>query len=178
MSLGFEKIGSVGIGSSTQISGRASLNAGRTGVIEIGNGCNIKAGVRLVSYGGKITLGNRVSIGENTVIYGHGDVNIGESTAIGPLTFVGSQEHIRSDQGPLRNTGEEFKEVIIGSGVIISAACVVTAGVSIGDKAFIGAGSLVFHSVPSGVLAFGSPCRPIQKIERNPLEGWNDEENW
>jgi len=34
----------------------------------------------------------------------------------------------------------------------------------IGDDSVIGAGSVVSHDIPSGVLAAGNPCRVIREI--------------
>ena len=43
----------------------------------------------------------------------------------------------------------------------VAADC---AGVTIGDGAVIGAGSVVTHDIPAGVLAYGVPCRVIREI--------------
>lgn len=37
-------------------------------------------------------------------------------------------------------------------------------GVTIGDDSVIGAGSVVTHDIPSGVVAAGNPCRVLRKI--------------
>jgi acetyltransferase-like isoleucine patch superfamily enzyme len=152
-----------------------SIDAGARGKIVLGRSVNLKSGVKLIAYGGEIVLEDRVSIGENTVIYGHGGVHIARASAIGPLCFIGSQEHIKAKELPLRFSGETAAKTTIGEGAIISAGCVVTAGVSVGLRAFVGAGSLVFSDVPDHYLAYGSPCRPVELIERNPLYGWPDQ---
>jgi acetyltransferase-like isoleucine patch superfamily enzyme len=167
------KTGNVVVGSGTSIGPFVSLHAGKHGSIRIGPGCNIKAGARLVAYGGSIVLGARVSVGENSVVYGHGSVQIGESVAIGPLCFIGSQEHIRTSGQPNRFTGELVRDVIIDDGALISASCVITAGVTIGRYSFIGAGSLVFRNVEAGMLAYGSPAKCIDRIGPSPLYGWS-----
>ena len=40
----------------------------------------------------------------------------------------------------------------------------VIGGVTIGNDVVIGAGSVVLHDIPDGVLAAGNPCRVIRKI--------------
>ena len=35
---------------------------------------------------------------------------------------------------------------------------------TIGDDTVIGAGSVVTHDIPSGVVAAGNPCRVLRKI--------------
>lgn len=170
----FEAMGLVEIDDTARVGAYCSLNAGAVGRITIQEGANVKSGARLVCYGGHISIGKRVSIGENTVIYGHGDVFIGDQTAIGPLTFIGSQDHIQDTEVPLRNTGEVLKSVRIGAGVIVSAGCQVLGGVEIGSNSFIGGSSLVMKSLPPNVLAAGSPCKVLKPIDRNPLKGWSE----
>jgi maltose O-acetyltransferase len=46
----------------------------------------------------------------------------------------------------------------IGSGAMILA------GVTIGSRSVIGAGSVVTRDVPDGVLAAGNPCRVIREL--------------
>jgi len=54
--------------------------------------------------------------------------------------------------------------VTIGHNVWIGGNSVILPGVSIGDNAVIGAGSIVNRDVPANTLAVGNPCRPIRHI--------------
>ncbi|MEN8446982.1 MAG: sugar O-acetyltransferase, partial [Cyanobacteria bacterium J06555_13] len=40
---------------------------------------------------------------------------------------------------------------------------IILPGVTIGENAVIGAGSLVSKSIPANVVAFGNPCRVIRQ---------------
>ena len=55
--------------------------------------------------------------------------------------------------------------VTIGNNVWLGADVSILPGVTIGDNTVIGAKSLVSRDIPSGVLAFGNPCRVIKTIE-------------
>jgi 2,3,4,5-tetrahydropyridine-2-carboxylate N-succinyltransferase/tetrahydrodipicolinate N-acetyltransferase len=46
--------------------------------------------------------------------------------------------------------------------VEIGANAVVLGGVSIGNGAVIGAGSVVLHDVPAGAVVAGNPAKPIR----------------
>lgn len=62
--------------------------------------------------------------------------------------------------GPKRNlTRPEDKMVILRRGAYVGAACVLIPGVEIGEKATVGAGSVVTKSVPAGAVVAGAPAR-------------------
>ena len=46
----------------------------------------------------------------------------------------------------------------------MGGGAIILAGVSIGSRAVIGAGSVVTRDVPEGVFAAGNPCRVIRAI--------------
>lgn len=56
----------------------------------------------------------------------------------------------------------------IGDDVWIGGGTIVCPGVRIGDRAVIGAGSVVTRDIPAGVFAAGNPCRVIRRIEESP----------
>ena len=54
----------------------------------------------------------------------------------------------------------------MGNNVWFGGNVVVLPGVTIGDNAVIGAGSVVVKDIPANYLAFGNPCKPIKEIEQ------------
>ena len=56
------------------------------------------------------------------------------------------------------------RPVHIGRRVWLGGDVKILAGVSIGDDAIIGAGSIVTKDIPCGVVAAGNPCRVLRKI--------------
>lgn len=56
--------------------------------------------------------------------------------------------------------------VHIGQGCTLGAGCIIRDNISIGEKSFIGMGSVVTQDIPSGVVAYGNPCKIIRDIEK------------
>lgn len=54
--------------------------------------------------------------------------------------------------------------VTIGDNVWIGGSTVILQGVTIGPGTVIGAGSVVTHDIPAGVVAYGNPCRVVRPI--------------
>ena len=59
---------------------------------------------------------------------------------------------------------EYADEIHIGNNVWVAANVVILGGVTIGDNAVIGAGSVVTKDIPANYLAYGVPCKPIREI--------------
>jgi len=57
---------------------------------------------------------------------------------------------------------QEYKEVVIGHDVWLGAQCIIMPGVSIGDGAIIGAGSVVTKSVAPYEVVCGNPARHLR----------------
>ena len=109
-------------------------------------------------YGFNIRLGAGVFLNFNCVILDVVEVTIGDRTLIGPGVQILAADHPRD---PARRvSGLEFgRPVRIGRNVWVGAGAIILPGVSIGDDAVIGAGSVVTHDVPPGATAFGNPAR-------------------
>jgi maltose O-acetyltransferase len=109
-------------------------------------------------YGFNISLGAGAYLNFNCVILDVVAVSIGDRTQIGPAVQIYTADHPRD--AALRATGREFgRPIRIGADVWIGGGAIILPGVSIGDGALIGAGSIVTRDVPAGVTAFGSPAR-------------------
>ena len=53
--------------------------------------------------------------------------------------------------------------------VWIGASCTILPGVTIGDHAVIGAGSVVVKSIPANAVAVGNPARVIKDLTKTQL---------
>ncbi len=64
----------------------------------------------------------------------------------------------------LRREQESGKPVEIGADVWVGGGALLLAGVRVGSRAVIGAGSVVTRDIPADVFAAGNPCRVIRDI--------------
>jgi maltose O-acetyltransferase len=109
-------------------------------------------------YGYNIRLGAGVFLNFNCVILDVVAVTIGDKTQIGPGVQILTADHPRD--AATRDAGLEFgRPISIGRNVWIGGGAIILPGVTIGDDAVIGAGSVVTRDVPKGATAFGNPAR-------------------
>lgn len=109
-------------------------------------------------YGFNISLGAGVFLNFNCVILDVVAVTIGDRTQIGPGVQILAADHPRDAAG--RASGLEFgRPIRIGRNVWIGGGAIILPGVTIGDDALVGAGSVVTRDVPAGATAMGNPAR-------------------
>ena len=114
-------------------------------------------------FGEQISVGDHFVGNFNLTILDEAPVTIGDRVLIGPNVGIYTVNHaLLPDQraeGIMRSL-----PVRIGNDVWIGGHAVITQGVTIGDGAVIGAGSVVTHDIPPRVVAAGNPCRVLRPI--------------
>ena len=93
----------------------------------------------------------------------------GAPITIGAHCFIGPNCGIYTASHPLtaeqRNQGlERALPITIGDNVWIGGNVTILPGVTIGSACVIGAGSVVTHDIPAGMIAVGNPCRVLRPI--------------
>lgn len=116
-------------------------------------------------YGYNITLGKNFYANHNLVILDCAEVTFGDNVMIAPNCCFSAAKH-PLDAKTRNKWLEDSLPIKVGNNVWIGANVTVLPGVTIGDNTVIGAGSTVTRDIPSGVVAFGSPCRAVRKIEQ------------
>ena len=118
------------------------------------------------------STGSRIIIGENVGISGS-TICASKSVTIGDNVLIGSRCLITdTDAHPLNwqdrrlnhNEKKGTSPVVIGNDVFIGARSIILKGVTIGDRAVIGAGSVVTKDIPSDCIAAGNPARIIKSL--------------
>lgn len=126
---------------------------------QIGNKCAVRAPV-FVDYGYNVFLGEGVFMNYGCVLLDVCTIHIGDFTQIGPGVQLYTADHPRD--AAQRRAGVEFgRPIKIGANVWIGGHAIILPGVTIGDDAIIGAGSVVARDVTAGARVAGNPARVI-----------------
>lgn len=113
-------------------------------------------------FGKNISLGQRIFINSGCRFQDQGGISIGDDCLIGHNTVIATLQHgihpsRRGDLIPAR--------VVIERNVWLGTNVTVLPGVTIGEDAVIGAGSVVTKDVHAGTIAVGSPARIVRRID-------------
>ncbi len=131
------------------------------GLGQVGEGAVVRPPFHC-DYGTNIHLGARVFLNFGCVILDVVRVEIGAGTQIGPGVQILTADHPRDPS--LRAQGLEFgRPIRIGANVWIGGGALILPGVTIGDDAIIGAGSVVTRDVMPGATVVGNPARPVAR---------------
>lgn len=114
-------------------------------------------------YGDNIHIGERAFVNANCVFLDCAEIVIGDDFQCGPGVQLLTPEH------PLdaieRKAGlESARTIRIGNDVWLGGGAIVLAGITIGDRAIIGAGAVVTKDVPADVVVAGNPARIIKTL--------------
>jgi len=160
------------------------------GLLRVGRSCIFEDGVSIsalsefgVNFASNVTIGKGAIIQCTGVIARRGfGVEVGENSAIGPLSFIGAQGGVKIGSNvimgpgvrifsenhrftdlalPIRLQGESRKGVVIGDDCWIGAGATIVDGVTIGTGCVIAAGAVVTRSVSDRTIVAGVPARAI-----------------
>lgn len=123
----------------------------------IGKGVLIRPSAK-ITYPWKLTVGDFSWIGDDSVIYNLGSIDIGSNVAIAHRVYLCTGYHeidkVTFDIGAKAITIED--EVWLPNDVFIGP------GVTIGRGVVVGARSSVFSDMPEGMICYGTPAKPMK----------------
>lgn len=140
---------SASVGSGTRIWAFAHVLAGA----KIGNDCNICDHAYVengVSIGDRVTIKNRVLLFEG--------VTVQDDVFLGPGVIFTNDLHPRAS---IKRSGSELSTTVVRRGATLGAGVIVVCGISVGEHAFAGAGSVLTRDVPAHAFVVGNPGRII-----------------
>ena len=130
--------------------------------IRIGDGVFIGRNTILSCKNGDIELADGANLGFNCEVFSASRVTIGKSVLMAAYCYVIGGDHDFSDPTkPVLEQQRKSAGVTIGDGAWMGAGAKILDGVAIGDGAVIGAGAVVRDSVAAGAIAVGIPARIV-----------------
>jgi len=131
-------------------------------------GCYIGENTRIGAF---VEIQKNARIGKNCKISSHTficeGVTIKDNVLVGHnVTFINdTYPHATNPDGTLQTEKDwEIEPIVVNNGASIGSGATILANVTIGEKAIIGAGSVVTRDVPSGAIVAGNPARILRKI--------------
>jgi acetyltransferase-like isoleucine patch superfamily enzyme len=143
------------IGDNVAVGERAFLS-----VIEMHNGQEHESSLR---------IGDGTLISSDLFVHCSGSVEIGDNVAISARVFIGDSARDHDDPTQTHDDmllGEPMP-VRIEDGAGVGVGAIILPGVTIGERALIGAGSVVTRDVPPRSLVFGNPARVIKSWDQD-----------
>ena len=121
---------------------------------EIGKNCNINCHCFVEN---EVKIGNNVTV--KSGVYLWDGITVEDNVQIGPnVTFT-------NDKYPRAKKEFVLEKTCIKNGASIGAASTILGGITIGENAMIGAGSLVTKNVPANQLWYGNPAKFIRELK-------------
>lgn len=145
----FSKIATKNIGKDTRIWNYVNI----LDDVKIGNDCNI------CDY---CYIESGVVIGNNVTIKSH--ISIWTGIEIEDDVFLGPNVVFTNDLTPRSKQPVVFKKTLIKKGASIGANSTILCGITIGEYAMTGIGSVVTRDIPGFSLAYGNPAKVVSNI--------------
>jgi len=127
-------------------------------------GAHIDSGVRIhpsvaIEIPWNLTIGQYVAVGDRSILYNLGTVEIGSETTIsqGAHLCAGTHDYRKRDFPLVKSP------IVIGKGAWICADAFIGPNVQIGDRSIVGARAVVVRNVPPNSMVGGNPARFIKK---------------
>ena len=135
---------------------------------ESNNGIRIASGVFLgrntilSCKNGDIDVAEGANVGFNCEVFSASRVRIGRNVLIAAYCYLVGGDHDFSDASrPVLDQGRKSAGINVGDGAWLGAGAKVLDGVEIGANAVVGAGAVVRESVPERATAVGVPARVV-----------------
>jgi acetyltransferase-like isoleucine patch superfamily enzyme len=164
------------VGNGFKIDGKLWIWAQKKGCVRLGENVKINSrfGSNLVGLtndavfqcleNGTITIGNNSGL-SSPVLSSRSSITIGERTLIGGNVRIFDHDFHALDlqhRHSAKGEGVKTRPVLIGNDVFVGTNAIILKGVTIGDRAIIGAGSVVGKDVPEDEIWAGNPARCIK----------------
>jgi putative colanic acid biosynthesis acetyltransferase WcaF len=105
-----------------------------------------------------LILHDHACLGDGANAYSLGEIEIGERATVAQEVYLSTGSHDFSQTAMPLVTAK----ITIGEDAFVGARAFVMPGISIGARSVVGAASVVTKDVPADVIAAGNPCRVLR----------------
>jgi acetyltransferase-like isoleucine patch superfamily enzyme len=105
---------------------------------------------------GDVVVGDRVTIKSGVYLW--------DGLRIEDDVFIGPQATFTNDRFPRSKQPFEVPVTIVRRGATIGAGAVILPGVTVGERAMVGAGAVVTKDVPNDAVVVGNPARVVRSL--------------
>lgn len=163
-------------GNNVVFNGAIGFRDSGKGTIRIGDNVTINSGrmknpiggadkARLISSGGNITIGNRCGI-SNSTLFSQCEITVEDDVFIGGGCCIYDTDfHSVVFDERMRDSCIAKAPVTIKTGAWIGGHSIVLKGVTIGEYAVVGAGSVVTKNIPAKEVWAGNPAKLIRRLD-------------
>jgi carbonic anhydrase/acetyltransferase-like protein (isoleucine patch superfamily) len=141
--------------------------------VRIGAGVTILGGAWLsvitehngVRYEPRLTIGDGTTLGHQLLIACVQEVTIGARVLASDRVFIGdtSHGHAQPATAVIDQPMTPPRPVRIGAGAFLGVNAVILPGVTVGERAYVGASAVVTKDEPPGAVVAGNPARVLRR---------------
>lgn len=125
------------------------------------------------NFGQFIAVGQNVFFNRGVFLDSKGGIAIGDDVALAEDVRIFTHGH--SEASHMERT---YQPVTIGSRAKVYAGATILPGVTIGEEAIVGSGSIVSHDVPAGMVAVGVPAKVVRERRTEGRHGEDLDHLW
>ena len=160
------------LGNGVRIASQVTLraNTDKASGIRIADGSTVHESVLIAANRGQVNIGRHSWIGPFCLVYGNGDVSIGDNVLVAGHSSINTvSHHFERCDIPINDQGIHCDPVRIEDDVWIGMNAVILQGITIGRGAIVGAGAVVTRDVPPWSIVTGVPARVIRQRSNAPI---------
>ena len=149
--------------------------------LEIGPGASVHLGrwswlgndTKIRAHEGEVRIGAKTVIGQECTISSFQHVSIGRECIVADRVMLIDFDHGAVEtERPIRDQGIYKRDVRVGHNVWIGYGACFLRGVTVGDNAIVGTGTVVTKDVPANAVVAGVPARVLRMRGRPQTLRW------
>lgn len=141
---------------------------GKDATVHLGRWSWIGHGTKIRAHEGEVRIGAKTVLGQECTISSFQHVSIGRECIVADRVMLIDFDHgVVEVERPIRHQGIYKRDVRVGHNVWVGYGASFLRGVTVGDNAIVGTGTVVTKDVPDDAVVGGLPAR-VLRMRRTP----------